>query len=90
MTTLMIFGIVYYILSVGYMLYYLISDSYESDELTVAGLLGYLIFVPLVGPVFFPILVGEKLSEIKIPKKKKNTKPYFLKQNDLINEKVKH
>ena len=86
MTTLMIFGIVYYILSVGYMLYYLISDSYESDELTVAGLLGYLIFVPLVGPVFFPIFVGEKLSQIKIPKKKDKT-PYYLKtKKDLINE----
>lgn len=89
MITLMIFGILYYILSVGYLLYYLISDSYKRDELTVAGLLGYVIFVPMVGPVFFPILLGEKLSEIKIRKKKDN-KPYFVKQNDLINEKVRH
>ena len=86
MMTLMILGILYYIVSVGWMLYYLISDSYESDELTVGGLIAYILFVPLVGPVFFPIFAGEKLSQIKILKKKDKT-PYYLKtKKDLINE----
>lgn len=86
MMTLMILGILYYIVSVGWMLYYLISDSYESDELNVAGLIAYILFVPLIGPVFFPIFAGEKLGEIKIRKKKDKT-PYYLKtKNDLINE----
>ena len=93
--TLMILTILYYIVSVGWMLHYLISDSYESDELTVAGLIGYILFVPLIGPFFFPIFAGEKLSQIKIRKKKDNT-PYYLRKNnnlqkikelkDLINE----
>ena len=84
--TLMILGILYYIVSVGWMLYYLISDTYESDELTVAGLIGYILFVPLIGPFFFPIFAAERLGEIKIRKKKDKT-PYYLKRkNDLINE----
>ena len=86
MMTLMILGILYYIVSVGWMLYYLISDSYESDELTVAGLIGYILFVPIMGPFFFPIFAAEKLGKIKIRKKKDKT-PYYLKpKNDLINE----
>ena len=95
MMTLMILGILYYIVSVGWMLHYLISDSYESDELTVAGLIGYILFVPLVGPFFFPLFAAEKLSQIKIRKKKDKT-PYYLRKNnnlqkikelkDLINE----
>jgi len=86
MMTLMILTILYYIVSVGWMLYYLISDSYESDELTVAGLIGYILFVPIIGPFFFPLFVGEKLSEIKI-RKKKDKIPYYLKsKKDLINE----
>jgi hypothetical protein len=86
--TLMILGILYYIVSVGWMGYHLISDSYESDELTVASLLGYIFAVPLIAPVFFPIFAGDKLSEIKIRKKKKDNKPYFLKKNDIINEEL--
>ena len=86
MMILQILTILYYIVSVGWMLHYLISDSYESDELTVAGLIGYILFVPIVGPFFFPLFLGERLSQIKIPKKKDKT-PYYLKQkNDLINE----
>jgi cyanate permease len=86
MIILQILTILYYIVSVGWMLHYLISDSYESDELTVASLLGYILFVPLIGPFFFPIFAAEKLSEIKIRKKKDKT-PYYLKsKKDLINE----
>ena len=81
MMILTILGILYYIVSVVSLGYYLISDSYESDELTVAGLIGYILFVPLLGPFFFPIFAGERLSQIKIPKKKKNIKPYYLKNN---------
>ena len=86
MMILQILTILYYIVSVGWMLYYLISDSYESDELTVAGLIGYILFVPIMGPFFFPIFAAERLGEIKIQKKKDKT-PYYLKRkNDLINE----
>ena len=86
MMILQILTILYYIVSVGWMLHYLISDSYESDELTVAGLIGYILFIPIMGPFFFPIFAAEKLGEIKIRKKKDKT-PYYLKpKNDLINE----
>ena len=79
--------ILYYIVSVGWLGYYLISDSYESDELTVAGLIGYILFVPIIGPFFFPILAGERLSRIKIRKKKDN-KPYYQMNKNYINEEL--
>ena len=88
MMILTILGILYYIVSVVSLGYYIILDSYESDELTVAGLIGYILFVPLLGPFFFPIFAGERLSQIKIPKKKKNIKPYYLKNKDYINEEL--
>jgi hypothetical protein len=79
--------ILYYIVSVGWLGYYLISDSYESDELTVAGLIGYILFVPIIGPFFFPIFAGERLSRIKIRKKKDN-KPYYQMNKNYINEEL--
>lgn len=79
--------ILYYIVSVGWLGYYLISDSYESDELTVAGLIGYILFIPLIGPFFFPIFAGERLSRIKIRKKKDN-KPYYQMNKNYINEEL--
>ncbi len=79
--------ILYYIVSVGWLGYYLISDSYESDELTVAGLIGYILFVPIIGPFFFPIFAGERLSRIKI-RKKKDTKPYYQMNKNYINEEL--
>jgi hypothetical protein len=79
--------ILYYIVSVGWLGYYLISDSYESDELTVAGLIGYILFVPIIGPFFFPIFAGERLSRIKIRKRKDN-KPYYQMNKNYINEEL--
>ena len=87
MMALMILTILYYIVSVGWMLHYLISDSYESDELTVAGLIGYILFVPIIGPFFFPIFAGERLSRIKIRKRKDN-KPYYQMNKNYINEEL--
>jgi hypothetical protein len=79
--------ILYYIVSVGWLGYYLISDSYESDELTVAGLIGYILFVPIIAPFFFPIFAGERLSRIKIRKRKDN-KPYYQMNKNYINEEL--
>lgn len=88
MMILTILGILYYIVSVVSLGYYLISDSYESDELTVAGLIGYILFVPLLGPFFFPIFAGERLSQIKIRKRKKDNKPYYQTNKNYINEEL--
>ena len=79
--------ILYYIVSVGWLGYHLISDSYESDELTVAGLIGYILFVPIIGPFFFPIFAGERLSRIKI-RKRKDIKPYYQMNKNYINEEL--
>ena len=42
-----------------------------------------------MAPFVFPIFLSEKLDEIKI-RKKKPTKTYYSKQNDIINEEARY